>query len=74
MANEAAWRAWAAEAPPHLLEDFNRNSYGVMKEVRKRFPVDCGNRHPQYQDLRRQTVEALNLLACQLEEENDAGD
>jgi len=60
----AAWRAWSEEAAPELLERFDRQSLEVLRSVRHRFPHDCGPQHPAYQELRWQSIEALDAL-CQ---------
>ena len=66
MGDAAVWRAWAADAAPELLEDFNVRSTGVLQEVRRDFPPDCGPGHPMYLDLRKLSVDALTLLAEEL--------
>jgi hypothetical protein len=69
----AAWREWSEDASPELFAFFNARADEEMYVVRRQFPPDCGPRHPQYFDLKRQTVEALDLLAqCLLEEHENA--
>jgi len=67
----AVWRAWAADAAPDLLDEFNTSSSSRLQEVRRGFPPDCGPGHPQYLDLRKLSVEALNLLAEELSYADD---
>ena len=70
----SAWRAWAEHAQPELRELFNAKSRDCMKAVRRRYPVDCGPGHHRYQDMRLDTISALNELACQLQEKQNAFD
>jgi hypothetical protein len=71
MGDAAVWRAWAADADPDLLEDFNVRSSSRLQDVRRDFPPDCGPGHPMYLDLRKLSVDALNLLAEELSNANN---
>ena len=67
----SAWRAWSEAAPADLREDFNRRTVPALRIVRHKYPSDCGPRHPQYMDLRRESVHALDELAIHCQEEYD---
>jgi len=67
--NSIAWRKWAAEAPYELLELFEQKQYDRLCEVRRRFPHDCGPYHPAYQYMKAESIDALNCLAHEIQEE-----
>jgi len=57
-----AWRSWAVHASPELLEQFDRQSGELMREIRRKYPPDCGPSHPQYQDLKCECSRELRHL------------
>jgi len=66
------WRSWAERAAPELLEDFNKRSGKAMKAVRATYPANVVHGTGEYQNLRRETVDALNRLAAAIQGEYDA--
>jgi len=70
----SVWRSWSEHAAPELVELFDGRSNECMRGVRAQYPPDCGPKHPQYSDLRRDCVNALNRLSEQIQGEADALD
>jgi len=67
-----AWRSWSANAPMELLDCFNAGSRAVVAEVRRRYPADCGPKHPAYQQMKSEATQALDDLAETIQGEHDA--
>jgi len=70
----SVWRSWSERADPELVEAFNGRSVECMRGVRAQYPSNCGPKHPQYQDMRRDCVDALNRLSEAIQGEADAVD
>jgi len=64
----SAWRIWARDASPQLLEAFESKSGGIIKEIRRLYPLDCAPTHPSYLHMRREMIEKLDQLALEIEE------
>lgn len=69
--SKTAWKLWSEAASPELLQCFNERQGGVMKKTRSRFPADCRPGEPDYRQLRRELIEALNQLTEHIQEEYD---
>jgi len=63
------WRSWSEAASPELLELFQGRQLECLREVRKRHPARCVPGTSDYSDLRQESVDALDQLACDIQEE-----
>ena len=70
-ASSAAWRLWAKNAPPELLERFEREQIYHMRGVRAGFPPNMHPNSQAYQMCRAAMVGALDALAHHIQEEHD---
>jgi len=71
LPDTTAWREWAKNASPSLMELFEEGQLEVMRNIRSNYPSDCGPGHPQYLMLRRECVAGLDQLATNIQAENE---
>jgi len=70
----SVWRSWSKHASPELLEAFNKRSLGAIKAARSQFPSNIDPTMPEYRNMRRACVNALNRLSETVQGEHDALD